>query len=388
MTSCMAVKENICAYLDNELNPEDRRRFEEHIESCTACRREFDEMSEIIGLCTSLPQQELPDGFGAELHEKLLVAADRQKNNITGIDKSKRASYIKMFSSIAAGLLLIFLTGSLIKYGFFQSGNMAQIGQSAENSEMQAPVQPSAKAQYDGTADNGADAGAPVENTVSVEAADAIQGIMSFSKSAAPNGTVADRSVSASGRSGALAYANSQPADETVSNKVSTITITADEPEAVTKKVKTLALENNGVLKEQTLSKASAKSASGGQSAEAGKGEAPVATAAGAGDAQPLYYVIPNASYDKFVSSVNGTFGAANVQAGALVTEDLTGTLNDKMKRSDEIDSQIQVLQQNSAKNADTINELKTEKEELEGQIETIRLDSDFVTVTIYINKK
>ena len=377
MTSCMAVKENICAYLDNELNPEDRRRFEEHIESCTACRREFDEMSEIIGLCTSLPQQELPDGFGAELHEKLLVAADRQRNNITGIDKSKRASYIKMFSSIAAGLLLIFLTGSLIKYGFFQSGNMAQIGQSAENSEMQAPVQPSAKAQYDGTADNGADAGAPVENTVSVEAADAIQGIMSFSKSAAPNGTVADRSVSASGRSGALAYANSQQADETVSNKVSTITITADEPEAVTKKVKTLALENNGELKEQTLSKASAKSTSGGQSAEAG-----------AGDAQPLYYVIPNANYDKFVSSVNGTFGAANVQSGALVTEDLTGTLNDKMKRSDEIDSQIQVLQQNSAKNADTINELKTEKEELEGQIETIRLDSDFVTVTIYINKK
>jgi len=385
MTSCMAEKENICAYLDNELSPEDRRRFEEHIESCMACKQELDAMSEIIGLCTSLPQQELPDGFRAELHEKLLAVADKQKNNVIGIDRSKRIRYIKMISSVAAGLLLIFLTGSLIKYGFLQSGKLAQTGQNAAMSAMQAPVQPSAKAQYDGSADNGTAA----ENAVSPETADAVQGIISFSESAAsPNVTITDRSVGSNGRVTASAYASSLPVDETVSNKVSTITITDNKPEAAAEKIKALALENNGGIKEQPLHKTGVKSTFDEQYAGTGSGEASAPTVTSDGAAQTLYYVIPNANYNKFISSIHSTFGAANVQSGALVTEDLTGTINDKMKQSDGIDAQIQKLQRDSAKNADTINELKKTKEELDDQIETIRLDSDFVTVTIFINKK
>lgn len=398
MTSCMAARENICAYLDNELSLEERRLFEEHVESCDACRRELEEMSEIIGLCTSLPQKELPDGFRAELHERLLAVADGQKNNVTVIDRTKKLKYVKMITSVAAGLLLIFLTGSLIKYGFFQSGLAGKSENGTAISAMEAPAQPSASTQYGVAADNGAAAGAAAKNAVTASAADAAgaaeaaQGIVSFNQPVtAPNGTEADRSVTESDRGTASVFSALAPVDDTVNNQVSTITITVDDPGTITEKIKALALENNGGLKEPVLLE-SAKITSDGQpdaaGAGAGAGEASATAITGSDAAQSLCYVIPSANYDKFMSSVNGTFGAANVQSGALVTEDLTGTLKDKMKQSDEIDSKIQELQQDSAKNADQIDELKTEKEQVDDQIETIKLDSDFVTVTIYINKK
>jgi hypothetical protein len=390
----MAARDNICAYLDNELSPEERRRFEEHIESCDACRQELEEMRELVGLCTSLPQQELPEGFKSELHERLLTVADGQKNNVTVIDRTKKLRYIKMLTSVAAGLLLIFLTGSLIKYGFFQMGLTGKSDKNTAMAAMEAPAQPSASKKFGAAADNGAAVGAATTNAVTANAADAAgaveaaPGIVSFNQSVtAPNGTEADRSVTENDRGTASVYTALAPVDDTVSNKVSTITITVDDPGAVTEKIKILAVENNGGLKEPVLLK-SAKIASDGQTEAAGTGEASATATTGTEAAQPLRYVIPSANYDKFMSSINGTFGASNIQSGALVTEDLTGTLKDKMKQSDEIDAKIQELQQDSAKNAEAIDELKAEQEQLDDQIETIRLDTDFVTITIYINKK
>ncbi len=388
MTSCMAVKENICAYLDNELSLEEIRRFEGHIESCDACRQELEEMRELVGLCTSLPQQELPDGFKSELHERLLTVANGQKNNVTVIDRTKRLKTIKMLTSVAAGLLLIFLTGSLIKYGFFQPGLTGKSEKNTAMAAMEAPAQPSASSKFGAAADNGAAVGAAEANAVTENAADAAPGIFSFNQSAtAPSGTEADRSVTENDRGTAAAINSLAPVDDTVNNKVSTITITVDDPGAVTEKIMTLALENNGGLKEPVLLK-SAKIASDGQTEAAGAGEASTTATSGTEAAQPLRYVIPSANYDKFMSSINGTFGASNIQSGALVTEDLTGTLKDKMKQSDELDAKIQELQRDSAKNAAEIDELRARKEQLDDQMETIRLDSDFVTITIYINKK
>ncbi|HEX2944621.1 MAG TPA: anti-sigma factor [Clostridia bacterium] len=404
MTSCMTAKENICAYLDNELSAEEKRLFEEHIESCRACKQELDEMSGIISLCTSLPQQELPQGFKAELHEKLLAVAESQKSNVTGIEKFKRIRYIKMISSVAAGLLLIFLTGSLIRYGFLRPDMMAKTGQSTALSAMDAPAQPSADAGVSAAADNGAPVGAAYgaaaaagsaeANMNDAQAADNALGIMGFAESGtAPDGTESDRSVSKD-RSSASAYAASQAIVENVSNKVSAITITAEDPETITGKIKALALENNGAAKEPVLMKF-ARSLTGEQPADQGTGSAEAAdtAAAAAGTAsdtvaQPLSFIIPSSDYDRFLSSVNEAFGAANVQSGALVTEDLTQTLNEKIKQSGDIEAQIQELQQDSTKNVDKINDLKTEKEILDDQIETMRLDSDFVNVTIYINRK
>lgn len=385
VTSCMAVKENICAYLDNELGADDRLMFEAHLESCPACRRELDEMREIISLCTSLPQQELPDGFREELHEKLLAVADGYKSNVKSIVKPGKTKHIRMITSIAAGLLLIFLTGSLLKYGFFQTGLTAKNSENMAMSAAQAPERAAAKAQPEGAAADGAAVDSAAGSAEPADATGSVPGIMSFGKALeAPLGTEADRSVAAKDRSTAAAYATSMPVEETVTNKVSTITITADEPGAAIEKIASLALENNGELKVQSVFTAGATPEERGN----GSPNAAIAKSSGTETGQPLNYIIPSANYDKFISSINGSFGAANVQSGALVTEDMTATINEEMKRSDEIDAELQQLQQDNEKNADRIDSLKKEKEDLDNRIETLRLNSDFVTVTIYIYEK
>jgi len=42
--NCLEAIENVYAYLDGELDPEDAKRFEHHLEHCRSCytRREFE----------------------------------------------------------------------------------------------------------------------------------------------------------------------------------------------------------------------------------------------------------------------------------------------------------------------------------------------------------
>ena len=53
MASCFDTRENICAYIDNVLDADERRSFEEHIRDCRDCRRELEEMKRIAGSATN-----------------------------------------------------------------------------------------------------------------------------------------------------------------------------------------------------------------------------------------------------------------------------------------------------------------------------------------------
>jgi hypothetical protein len=53
------------------------------------------------------------------------------------------------------------------------------------------------------------------------------------------------------------------------------------------------------------------------------------------------------------------------------------------------IDQTLRELQERDGESsAEEINELIREKEEIDSRIESLRLNTDFITVTIYINKK
>jgi hypothetical protein len=58
------------------------------------------------------------------------------------------------------------------------------------------------------------------------------------------------------------------------------------------------------------------------------------------------------------------------------------------IEESEKIDIKLQEYQKEDKTDTDTIAKLKQTKEEVDGQIEIIRLGSDFVTVTITINQK
>ena len=378
MTSCSIARENICAYIDNELVINIRNSFEDHIKGCKECKNELNEMIQIVSLCTNLPQKELPMDFKAELHEKLLAVADRRESNVRSIRKSKSFLFTKTFASIAAGLLLIFLAGSFYKYGFFSS---IQSKNSANSYSIAAEQPAAARMEENGMssdinkkADNSADAGIMAKSFSAP--AEAESGSLEVDRSAAPQ----NREIS-------LAGAVQMLDTETAKSMFSTIVITSEDPQLQVEKVRTLAMENSGDMAEKSaysIAGAIAQSADQDMSLKAST------TGETAGDPiqTELIFIIPDAQYTQFLADLTTAFGAADVQSGALVTEDLSEVLNSLFTKSNEIDIQIQESQKDSSKKTGELDKLKVEKENIDSQIESIRLGNDFVNVTVRINKK
>lgn len=390
MISCSDVQENICAYIDHELDENERLSFEEHIKNCAECKKELDEMSRIVALCTSLPQQELPAGFDDELHEKLLAVAGRRESGVRSIGKSKGFRFFKYLAPVAAALLLIFLAGNYYRWGFFSP---MRTGSSSNQLKMAAN-----KAAGDMAAEGAPAAG---ENGAALQG-DSDEAQKGSGGSSGTGTAETNRSSGESERIGAAAQKNAKP--ETASSKISTITVTftSDDTDAQVAKIKNLASANGGetgTLDEiQDISGDGTASGNGtyeksDDGAASGAGTGTMSVLAGdsySGEAASLRldFVFPAESYEKFVSALGSTFGNANVQAGAFVTEDLTELLNSNIKKSDELDQKIQKLQKDSAENSTELVKAKREKETVEETIEKIRLGSDFVSVTVYVDGK
>lgn len=97
---CNDIKDMLSLYIDGELDDEEKLLLEEHIEGCDDCRKELEEYRKIIGMLSSLTDEEPPKGYCKRLHEKLVKAkAERPAN--------KRVIWLK-YGSIAAALVLVF----------------------------------------------------------------------------------------------------------------------------------------------------------------------------------------------------------------------------------------------------------------------------------------
>lgn len=383
MINCKNFRENVCAYIDNELSIKERLSFDEHVRNCSECKSELDEMVRIIGLCTDLPQQELPSDFKAELHEKLVAVAHRQESRVIGIKKPKGFQFLRAFATIAAGLLLVLLAGSFYKFGFFSPGKMHD----ASNSSAVAMEQPV-------VAKNGAmanDYGST--SKIEIGGGSGVQA-KSFTASApvpaaAPAGTAAaevNRSAAAQNRE--AAEGELEAGTESVNSKLSTITVSADDPKILVEKIKALAVENNAEIADNQIKMTFSESMTAAKQANAVQ---PVTAADNAGSPvqQQLVFTMPDTQYDQFVSALSTEFGAANVQIGAFVTEDMTEPLNSAIAESNAADSHIQKLQkEDSTKNASEIEKQKALKEANDKKIDELRLGNDFINVTVLVNGK
>ena len=376
MSSCMNVRDNICAYIDNELNVEEKLSFEEHIESCSECRKELREMTRIIGLCTSIPQQELPVEFKTELHEKLLAVADRQTKNNISIWKKKGFIFTRTIASIAAGVLLIFLAGNFVKFGLGSTKSADNAPQSAEMAMAAGKPETSEDALQDNKSD--ADYGMNSDGAVIAE-----DEAYSLSLSVDNSESVeVDRSAAPEERIASIKKAGLADT-ETLYNKMSTVTITSEEPEEMAETIRVLAIGNGG---EEGISailemKNASLEAPGGIEMQFSEGIETM---------QPkLQFIFPQSNYDQFITVLNDALGAANVQMGAFVSEDVTQLLNYMIQESEDIDETLQKNEmENGNMDSDEINKLKMHKQVTEDQIEEMRQGSDLVSVTIYINMK
>ena len=68
--TCRELVELVTEYLEGALSPEERMRFDDHVERCTGCRNYLDEMRETIRLAGRLE----PEHLSREAEEALLRA--------------------------------------------------------------------------------------------------------------------------------------------------------------------------------------------------------------------------------------------------------------------------------------------------------------------------
>ena len=92
--TCQDYKDLMMAYLDNELNETDKRRFEEHLASCAHCAREMEEFKRL---------KEMTDGIA------LAEPENRVWNQYWGNVYNRMERGVGwVISSVAAILLLVY----------------------------------------------------------------------------------------------------------------------------------------------------------------------------------------------------------------------------------------------------------------------------------------
>ena len=295
--------------IDQELNEEEKLCFEEHISNCSGCRRELEEMTRIVGLCTGLPQQELPADFNAELHEKLLAVAERHKRDSTSIWKKKGYLFTKTIASIAAGALLIFFVGNFVKYGLRSSKTADSAAPQSANMAMAAEAPAEFKYEMDSGIEGYAGAGMKDDGIAIADDA-----VTHFSMSVDESKSVdIDRSATIEEREASM-YSKIS-AGETVYYRMSTVTVIADEPEEMEETIKVLAFGNGG---EEASAKMMNVPDANTERIESRFTDALTSIQT------PLRFVFQQNSYDKFITVLNDALGAANVQMGAFYVYEKT----------------------------------------------------------------
>lgn len=105
MITCEEVLNNISLYIDNELSLKELEEFEKHIAQCDNCRKELEDIKEMIFSLNNLEEIELPDAY----HEELMLKLNNKRNI--------KWYHIKNFKkyTLAASIFFVFISVALLR---------------------------------------------------------------------------------------------------------------------------------------------------------------------------------------------------------------------------------------------------------------------------------
>lgn len=108
MHKCDRIQALLSFYLDDSLTEQEANLVEKHLEECSACRQELEDLKELISLLDNLGKEELtpPPNFRKELRRKIETEISPLKRLIAWF---KNIPYKGWFSVAAAALVLVFL---------------------------------------------------------------------------------------------------------------------------------------------------------------------------------------------------------------------------------------------------------------------------------------
>lgn len=117
--NCLEFKEQIFAYLDNELDSNAARQFRAHMAGCAACREEVRQYELMPQAVHSLPERECPEELSLKI--RAAIEAERNKQKIIPLYKKPWMKYI----AAAAAFMLVVGGGSIIFNAMFAANSAA-----------------------------------------------------------------------------------------------------------------------------------------------------------------------------------------------------------------------------------------------------------------------
>ncbi|HEY9061591.1 MAG TPA: anti-sigma factor [Pseudobacteroides sp.] len=422
MKKCEDIRELISLYIDGELKGDLLSEFEEHIRSCETCRNELEDVNSVIAMLNDTPEEDLPSNFKDELHEKLLREQTKKESFVSVV----LSRYSHVFAS-AAGLLIIFSIWVVYKNSFVSTNdtvpNVSSIqsydsngNEAKENGEIEkfnladgdkrVYSRFSKELTQDNTKENST--GGTQDQKIIAGMADAP--VITFSeKSSNPKYDPADKQTASVGN-GELAFgkkygdiatpkarASSEPKSDVIAvlfddsrSSAADFTISASDPEAKSETLKKIAASLGG--EEHVLVNASTSMNTDDLkaiSSKASEASSDVFTAESNNTVAVLNFRIPGNNYSTFLQKLNETFGASNVKSNGVINTDNTKRKAEIEKEIAEIDKQIQsnantTFWNNSAEH----NTLVENKNGLNRELEEINKNSQYVTVTIRLQKR
>jgi len=111
--NCKKTQDFLSPYLDRILSQEEMDSVEKHLEKCSMCRQELEDLENTLNMIQTLPELPLPTGFHQELHNKLAAVKaeeEGQKENVLLSSFRRFRSIRNQWASFGmAAVLMLFL---------------------------------------------------------------------------------------------------------------------------------------------------------------------------------------------------------------------------------------------------------------------------------------
>lgn len=112
--------EQLSAFFDKQLSPEEQAAFDAHMSTCQQCQRNLADLRLTVALLRAMPEEEVPRSFVLPVLAPVPVRTIGQDTTLTPIARKQHARFntlrrsVRVVSALAAVLALVFIISGLL----------------------------------------------------------------------------------------------------------------------------------------------------------------------------------------------------------------------------------------------------------------------------------